>query len=191
MERGEVLKTLAHYRKDEIVLYTMSSFKEGFQYFNGPLDFYVGGAMGFASSIGLGLALAQPRRRVWVVDGDGSLLMNLGTLVTIAEQAPGNLVHFVMENGVYEIPGRVPIPGVGRASLLGFARAAGLTKAYEYDEMARFSKHVGSLITEPGPVFVNLKVAPGPRQPVDKEGKMRGSAEMARAMEQALSGAKV
>jgi thiamine pyrophosphate-dependent acetolactate synthase large subunit-like protein len=60
------------------------------------------GCMGSASTIALGIALAQPQRKVIVVDGDGSLLMQLGSLVTIAGAAPANFFHFVFENGVYE-----------------------------------------------------------------------------------------
>ena len=66
--------------------------------------------MGLASSHGLGLALAQPSRRVIVLDGDGSLLMNLGTLVTIGKVAPQNLCHLVFQNGTYEANGGHPIP---------------------------------------------------------------------------------
>ena len=67
--------------------------------------------MGLGSSHALGLALGRPDKRVLVLDGDGSLLMNLGTLVTIAEVAPRNLIHFVLENGTYEANGSHPTPG--------------------------------------------------------------------------------
>src|SRR5438552_18464034 len=76
------------------------------------------GCMGAASTIGLGIALAQPARKVIVVDGDGSLLMQLGSLVTIAGSAPENLFHFVFENGVYETSGCQPLPGEGRFDLM-------------------------------------------------------------------------
>ena len=68
------------------------------------------GCMGSASSIGLGIALAQPSRAIIVVDADGSLLMQLGSMVTIAGAAPANLHHFVFENGVYETSGSQPLP---------------------------------------------------------------------------------
>ena len=83
------------------------------------------GCMGSASTIGLGIALARPERRVVVVDGDGSLLMQLGSLVTIAGAAPANLFHFVFENGVYETSGSQPLPAEGRFDLAEMARAAG------------------------------------------------------------------
>ncbi len=164
MDRDEVLKTIAEFRRDEIVIVTMSPTKEWSRLSSGPLDFRVGGAMGFASSIGLGVALAQPDRRVIVLDGDGSLLMNLGTLVTICSLSPSNLIHFVMENELYETPGRIPLPGSGSFNLSSIARAAGLTKVYEFDNLRDFREHLGTLLHEPGPIFVSLKVAPGPRE---------------------------
>ncbi len=90
------------------------------------------GAMGAASTIGLGVALAQPNRKVIVVDADGSLLMQLGSLVTIAGAAPANLYHFVFENGVYETSGAQPLPAEGRFDLTEMARAAGYAHALKF-----------------------------------------------------------
>ena len=162
MNRNDMLNALAKIRKDEIVVYTMSAMKGWLSFSDSPLDLFVAGAMGFASSVGVGLALAQPQRKIWVLDGDGSLLMNLGTLVTIANQAPANLIHFVLENGIYEIPGQIPLPGRWKMSLTSFARAAGLKTIYEYDDLAILKKDLNSLLQENGPVFVDLKVEPGP-----------------------------
>jgi len=77
--------------------------------------------MGLASSHALGLALGRPDKRVIVLDGDGSLLMNLGSLVTIGAAAPPNLYHFVCENGTYEANGGHPIPGRDKVDFAGFA----------------------------------------------------------------------
>ncbi len=98
MQRSKLLEILSEKRTDEIVVATMSAIKDWTRLSSSPLDFYVAGAMGYASSVGLGLALAQPNRRVIVLDGDGSLLMNLGTLVTMVGVQPKNLVYFVLEN---------------------------------------------------------------------------------------------
>src|SRR5215510_7418525 len=87
------------------------------------------GCMGSASTIGLGIALAQPERRVIVVDGDGSLLMQLGSLVTIAGAAPENFYHFVFENGVYATSGGQPLPAEGRLDFEMLARGAGFAHA--------------------------------------------------------------
>src|SRR5437764_7949451 len=92
------------------------------------------GCMGAASTIGLGIALARPERRVIVVDGDGSLLMQLGSLVTIAGAAPPNLFHFVFENGVYETSGSQPLPAEGRFDLAQMAAAAGYAHALKFSD---------------------------------------------------------
>src|SRR5207237_10580499 len=97
------------------------------------------GCMESASTIGLGIALARPERKVIVVDGDGSLLMQLGSLVTIAGAAPANLYHFVFENGVYETSGSQPLPGEGRFDLAEMARAAGYAHSARYAESNAFA----------------------------------------------------
>src|SRR3979411_739826 len=92
------------------------------------------GCMGSASTIGLGVALARPERKVIVVDGDGSLLMQLGSLVTIAGAAPSNFYHFVFENGVYETSGSQPLPAEGKFDLHEMARAAGYAHSAQFDD---------------------------------------------------------
>jgi sulfopyruvate decarboxylase subunit beta len=124
-----------------------------------PLNYLAHGAMGLASSHGLGLALGRPDRRVIVLDGDGSLLMNLGSLVTIAEAAPPNFIHFVCENGTYEANGGHPIPQRGRIDFSGFARAAGYRSVHAFSDLKIFEQQVGAVLAEQGPVFVDLKVA--------------------------------
>ncbi len=115
------------------------------------------GCMGAASTIGLGIALAQPRRRVIVVDGDGSLLMQLGSLVTIAGAAPGNLIHFVFENGVYETSGSQPLPAEGRFDLTQMARAAGYAHVAAFADAEPFAQALPELIQKRGPVFVSVR----------------------------------
>src|SRR5947209_14771020 len=96
------------------------------------------GCMGSASTIGLGIALSQPSRAIIVVDADGSLLMQLGSLVTIAGAAPANLHHFVFENGVYETSGSQPLPGEGRFDLMDMARAAGYAQSLRFADPQHF-----------------------------------------------------
>ena len=117
--------------------------------------------MGQGSSHGLGFAIGVPERRVWVLDGDGSLLMNLGTLVTIAEAAPENLIHFVFENGTYEANGAHPIPGAGAMSFAGVATAAGILNVHEFSELDALREALPEILTSPGPTFVDLKVVRG------------------------------
>jgi phosphonopyruvate decarboxylase len=115
------------------------------------------GTMGSASTIGLGIALAQPTRRVIVVDGDGSLLMQLGSLVTIAGAAPRNLFHVVFENGVYETSGSQPLPAEGRFDLAEMARAAGYAHVARFEDGSEFESELPSLLQRAGPVFVSVQ----------------------------------
>src|SRR5947209_9781954 len=108
------------------------------------------GAMGAASTIGLGIALARPERKVIVVDGDGSLLMQVGSLVTIAGAAPSNLFHFVFENGVYETSGSQPLPAEGRFDLAQMAAAAGYADSRRFDDAAEFATALVGLLRQRG-----------------------------------------
>ena len=118
------------------------------------------GCMGSASTIALGIALAQPERRVIIVDGDGSLLMQLGSLVTVAGAAPTNLFHFVFENGVYETSGSQPMPGEGRFDLTEMARAAGYAHSLRFDVAHDFAAQLPDLLQRRGPVFVSVRTEP-------------------------------
>jgi len=118
------------------------------------------GCMGSASTIGLGIALAQPERKVIVVDGDGSLLMQLGSLVTIAGAGPANFYHFVFENGVYETSGSQPLPAEGRFDLHEMARAAGYAHSMQFDDADAFASSLLGLLNQRGPVFVSVRTEP-------------------------------
>ena len=115
-------------------------------------------SMSKASSIGLGVALARPDIKVQVVDSDGSLLMNLGSLVTIANMAPTNLIHFVYQNNVYGLSGSQPLPGVGKFSFTGLAKSAGYRNVYEFDQLEDFSLQLPELLKLTGPTLICLRV---------------------------------
>ena len=125
---------------------------------NRDLDLPIFGAMGKASSVALGIALAQPDRKIVILDGDGGLLMNLGTLVTIAGTAPENLVHFVFEDGAYFTTGGQPVPGAGKFDLASMAQGAGFAASYKFDDLEDFASDLPRIMNEKGPVFVCLKV---------------------------------
>src|SRR5438067_3476276 len=95
--------------------------------------------MGLAPSIGLGIALSQPERRVVVLDGDGSLLMNLGGLTTLAREAPGNLTHIVFDNASFVSIGGYPTATSHGADLAAVARAAGIGTARTVTTLDEFS----------------------------------------------------
>jgi phosphonopyruvate decarboxylase len=117
--------------------------------------------MGGASAMGLGIALARPDLRVWVLDGDASLLMELGSLVTIAEAAPENLVHLVFDNAVqFGGTANLDIPRGGAVDFCGMARAAGYRNALLADSGAALEQALARLASDAGPVLVQVKVAP-------------------------------
>jgi sulfopyruvate decarboxylase subunit beta len=143
-----------------------------------PLDFvFVPSSMGQAPSLALGIALAQPRRRVIACNGDGSTLMNLGALATISAESPKNLVLIVFDNGVYEVTGAQPTPGsaLGRRDRRGvdfaeIARATGWASVFRYREIDEWRDAAPAALAATGPVFIALEVAPvpgavGPKSP--------------------------
>jgi sulfopyruvate decarboxylase subunit beta len=147
---------------DEIVVATYSTGTDWLELTpNRVLNYFAFGAMGLASSHGLGLALGRPDKRVIVLDGDGSLCMNLGTLVTIGAVQPKNFIHFVGHNGTYEANGGHPIPN-RTVDFAGIARSAGIRKTHTISELADFDARIAGLLKEEGPVFVDLLIEQGP-----------------------------
>ena len=167
MKRDECLKVLARHRTGEIVVAVYKAAQEWIHISPSELNYTFVGAMGQASSHALGLALGRPDKRVIILDGDGSLLMNLGSLVTIGDAAPKNLIHCVCENGTYETNGGVAVPGARRVSFAAIARAAGYPKCYEFDNLEEWDREVGRILREQGPILIDLKVAPGEEYPED------------------------
>jgi thiamine pyrophosphate-dependent acetolactate synthase large subunit-like protein len=94
-----------------------------------PQNFYMLGSMGLTIPIGLGVAIAQPQRHVVALEGDGSLLMQLGCLATVAMLKPKNLTMVIWDNGIYQITGSQPTPSAATADLVAIARGAGLTNS--------------------------------------------------------------
>lgn len=118
------------------------------------------GCMGGAAPIALGLALAQPDRQVMVVDGDGSLLMQLGVLASIAEAAPKNLYHVVLVNGVYETSGLQPTPAADKFDYAAVALGAGYAQAYNFDDVGVLRERLSGILSDPGPALIALHVEP-------------------------------
>jgi thiamine pyrophosphate-dependent acetolactate synthase large subunit-like protein len=163
------IQAIAERRGDAIVIPTMMTARVWPRYSKlESHDLPLNGCMGKASSLGLGIALARPERRVIVLDGDGSLLMNLGSLVTIANARPRNLVHCVFENGIYEVTGGQPVPGEGTFSFATIAKGAGFPNAYELSDEATFEAQLDEAFSKPGPTFITFRVTPvgeNPRGP--------------------------
>ena len=155
----EAVKALNDVREDAIVVGTMTPLRYWEKMSTKPdLDLPIFGGMGKASSVALGLALARPNQKVVCIDGDGSLLMNLGSLVTIAGQQPKNLVHFVFDDGAYHTTGGQPVPGAGFYDFKVLADGAGYPSSYLFDNLEDFVSELPAVMKAEGPVMVALKI---------------------------------
>jgi thiamine pyrophosphate-dependent acetolactate synthase large subunit-like protein len=124
-----------------------------------PRNFYMWGAMGGAAMIGLGLALAQPRRRVAVITGDGEMLMGLGSLATIGLQRPANLAIIIFDNGVYGETGAQPSHTQKGADLVGVARACGIPLCLDVHNEAALSGLAGRLKSLDETLFARVAIS--------------------------------
>ncbi|MDH6262043.1 thiamine pyrophosphate-dependent enzyme [Bradyrhizobium sp. BR13661] len=123
-----------------------------------PQNFYMLGSMGLAFPIALGVALAQPDRRVFALEGDGSLLMQLGALSTIAALKPKNLIMIVMDNGIYQITGAQPTPAAGVADLVAIAQGSGLTNSACAADEEDFERLVDLAMSTDEPSLIALRI---------------------------------
>jgi len=117
-------------------------------------------AMGGHASFALGLALARPNEKVVLFDSEGDVLMNLGALPTIAEKAPANFYHFLLDNECYATTGGQPVPNAKNVAYDVIARGSGYPSAYAFDNLEDFSNNIEGILSRPGPVFVAMKVVP-------------------------------
>ena len=183
MTPRDALEVLAAHRGDRIVVTTMTPVAFWPSLSDSPLDFaYIPSAMGQAPALGLGLALAQPQRGCIVVNGDGSMLMNLGNLVTLAAH-PAAVYLLILDNGLYEVTGGQATPGAGRVDFAGLARAAGIGRTYAFDTLAAWRAGAAEALAGQGPVAVWLKVEgrlgqktpKAPRPMADQIARLRGA----------------
>jgi phosphonopyruvate decarboxylase len=168
-----VWESLARRRGDAVVVTSMTSFRNWPEFSRDPELDFPSTVMGKGSSVGLGIALARPDRTVIVLDGVGSLLLNLGTLVTIAAAGPKNLVHIVFQNGIYEVTGGQPIPGAGALSFATMARGAGWPRVFEIDSLDAWEAQAHDVLGGSGPTFVVLHVTRAAHVPPSPPRKTR------------------
>jgi sulfopyruvate decarboxylase subunit beta len=182
MTHREALEVLAAARGQQIVITTHGSVDLWMSLSDTALDFsYVPASMGQGPLLGLGLALAQSRHAVVVVTGDGSMLMNLACLVTLANH-PADLFLIIIDNGVYEVTGAQPTAGAGRIDFARLARAAGIERAYFFQTIDEWRARAHEALSGSGPVVIWLKVAarqgqraPTQARPMDEQiGRLRG-----------------
>lgn len=123
-----------------------------------PQNFYMLGSMGLAFPIALGIALAQPERRIFALEGDGSLLMQLGCLSTIAALSPKNLTMIVMDNGIYQITGAQPTPAAAVADIVSIATGSGLGNSSWAADEEDFERLIEASLSATGPTFLAVRI---------------------------------
>jgi len=158
MTQRQALGVVARHRGDKVVITTMTAVGVWPELSDTPLDFaYMPSAMGHGPSLALGLALACPERGVIAINGDGSMLMSLGSLVTLAAH-PAAVYLIVMDNALYEVTGGQRTAGAGRADFAALARAAGIQRVYAFDVLGDWERDAAESLSGPGPVVVHLQV---------------------------------
>lgn len=132
-----------------------------------PENFYMLGSMGLSVPIALGVALAQPARHVVALEGDGSLLMNLGCLATVATAAPPNLTIVVWDNGSYQITGRQRTATAVATDVVAVARGAGIARSEWTADEDDFARLVSGTLASVGPTLIAARIddAPGAGRP--------------------------
>lgn len=172
MTSAELLDPLARLRTDEVVVTSMSVVRPWGRRSSHALDFAsADSAMGHTADLALGIAMARPDRVVVCLNGDGSMLMGLGTLATVVEARTPNLFLVVVENGTYEITGNQPVPGSGTADLTEMARAAGFPRALRFHDAPGWERELPGLLEDArtaGPTFVGVRVEPGDEGPIGR-----------------------
>lgn len=165
MERRQCIELMYPELEDKVVVTIMgASAQELYDLGHRDNFFYLQHAMGLASSVGIGLALHRPDEKVVVLDGDGSVLMNLGTFATMARYAPKNLVQVIFDNGsLLSTGGFASHTTSGDTDLAGIARAAGIRRVADTDQLMPFGEAILEAFEEDGPHVVVARVkAVGP-----------------------------
>ena len=160
IDMRDAMRVIVKLRKDDIVVSTETSIGAWADVTDDvTLDLPIP-AISKGSSMALGVALAQPDRRVILWDGDGSLRMNLGSLVTVGGMAPPNLYHIVLDNGIYAMTGGQPVPNADGLDYQGLAESAGYAKTYLFDDLEDWVTGIGEALEQKGPVLIVMKTAP-------------------------------
>jgi len=193
LTKSELLEPLARLRRDAVVVTCMGITRPWGAFSTSDLDFAsADSAMGHTADLALGIAMACPQRKVICLNGDGSMLMTLGTLVTAVQAKARNYALFVVQNDTYEITGNQPVPGAAKIDFPMLARGAGFTRIYSFEDPARYAESLPQVLAGDGPVFVAAKVKPGTEGPIsrsDREAALYlkvSLAESARRLKRAL-----
>jgi thiamine pyrophosphate-dependent acetolactate synthase large subunit-like protein len=162
MKRFECLQAIAHLVKDELFVTSAGGATSEWNAVK-PTDANIQvKTLGLCSSIGLGLALALPQRKVFVFDGDGALWMNMGSLATIGLHQPKNLIHICWDNRQYESSGGEPtVSSGGKIDFAGVARSAGIESSRSVSMVQELKEAVSYALSHDGPHFIWAQIEPG------------------------------
>ena len=161
LQRNELIADILDDRPEELLVVTGlgSSTYDVLELGDNPNNFYMWGAMGQSVPVGLGIAIAQPEKRVLIVTGDGELLMGLTGLSAVGNSPARNVAILVMDNGHYSETGGQPTHTSGQTNLAGVADKCGFRKTLEITRMSELTEAKKLLLDEEGPVVVVAKVA--------------------------------
>jgi phosphonopyruvate decarboxylase len=176
----EVARAINYHRENALVVSTSAALREWHQVSDRrDLDVDLTDCMDRAPAVGLGLSLAQPNRRILVLDCDATLRTDLAGLATIGEVGPENLVHFVFEDVDHSSTEGLPILGLDRIDFEGMARSAGYTHACRFENLEELLIGMEEIMRRPGPVLVAVKVIPeGDASPFPERTMLDGWAEV-------------
>lgn len=161
IDAQDVFKAFKEHRGDAIVTTAGTAGRYWTDFSdNERRDVSLGGAMGQSTSAALGLALGLPDEKIVMFDAEGSLLMNLGAIASIAGMQPANFYHILLDNECYATTGGQPVPNAQGIDYAMMAEGAGYAAAYSFEDLEEFSTSVGEIMNEPGPVFVAVKINP-------------------------------
>jgi thiamine pyrophosphate-dependent acetolactate synthase large subunit-like protein len=169
LTKDDLLLPLLDLRTDEVVVTSMGVVRPWGRISDHDLDFAsADSAMGHTADLSLGIAIAQPQRKVICLNGDGSMLMTLGTLATIVESGTDNLILFVVENRAYEITGNQAVPAGDAIDWSEVAHGMGFTRIYSFDDPGEYREKLPEVIAGAGPVFVCVRIEPGTEGPISR-----------------------
>lgn len=172
LTKQQLLEPLAQLRSTAVVVTCMSVTRPWGRSSSSELDFAsADSAMGHTADLALGIALAQPQRKVICLNGDGSMLMTLGTMATVVNARATNFVLFVIQNDSYELTGNQPIPAAGHIDFTQLARGAGFEQVHHFENPDDYEQQLPAVLAEEGPVFVVVRVEKGAEGPISRTQK--------------------
>ena len=161
LDAAEVFRAFKPHRGDAIVTTAGTAGRHWPDLSDNPSrDIALGGAMGHTASAAFGLALGLPDEKVVLFDAEGSLLMNLGILASVAGKRPANFYHFVLDNECYATTGGQPVPNSAAIDYATMAAGAGYASTHHFDDLEEFATQIEDIMQEQGPVFISVKIAP-------------------------------